>query len=78
MMKVKKSHHDSLSPGGLNVIEAAVQVTQVARPISQSLLQRHPQLTNFLERKILKPFYSKANIFIWNKNPARSTYQPSV
>jgi len=40
--------HDSLSPGGLNVIEASMQVTQVPRSISQSLLQRHPQLTNFL------------------------------
>ena len=48
---IKKSHHDGLSPGGLNVIEAAMQFAQVPRPISQSLLQRHPQLTNFLEGK---------------------------
>ena len=51
IIKVDKSHHDSLSPGGLNVIEASMQVTQVPRSISQSLLQRHPQLTNFSERK---------------------------
>ena len=61
-MRVKKSHHYGLSPGGLNVIEAAMQVAQVPCPISQSLLQRHPQLTNFLEGKNLKLLYAFSHI----------------
>ena len=51
--KVKKSHHNGLAP----VVEATMQVPQVPRPISQSLLQRHFRLTNFLEWKKLKSHF---------------------
>jgi len=36
--------HNGLAP----VVEATMQVPQIPRPISQSLLQRHFRLTNFL------------------------------
>ena len=60
MTEKELTHHDGLSPGGLNVIEATMQVAQVPRPmISQSLIQRHPQLTKFLEGKNSEATFSQ-------------------